>query len=89
MELANFGLSVVIPVYNKEANIAPLVEQLILVLASMTDDWGIIFVNDGSHDSTRTVLEGFARIERRIKVIEFRRDYGHTAALAAGIRWGK
>lgn len=78
-------LSVVIPVYNEEHNIAPLIERLVLVLASMTDDWEIIFVNDGSSDGTQTVLETFARIEPRIRVIQFRRNYGQTAALAAGI----
>ncbi|MCS7237297.1 MAG: glycosyltransferase family 2 protein [Thermoguttaceae bacterium] len=86
MNLANVGLSVVIPVYNEEQNIAPLTERLVLVLASMTDDWEVIFVNDGSADGTQAVLESYAQLEPRIKVIQFRRNYGQTAALAAGIQ---
>lgn len=79
------SISVVIPVYNEADNIPPLIERLVLTLASMTDQWEIIFVNDGSTDQTQSVLEAYANLEPRVKLIEFRRNYGQTAALAAGI----
>ena len=79
------SVSVVIPLYNEEENVPVLLERLVPVLGSLTDDWEIILVNDGSTDRTQTVLEQYAQEEPRIRVIELRRNYGQTAALAAGI----
>jgi glycosyltransferase involved in cell wall biosynthesis len=79
------GISAVIPLYNEEENVPLLLERLVPVLGSLTDDWEIILVNDGSTDRTQTVLEQYAVEEPRIRVIELRRNYGQTAALAAGI----
>ncbi len=79
------GISAVIPLYNEEENVPVLLERLVPVLGSLTEDWEIILVNDGSSDRTQTVLEQYAQEEPRIRVIELRRNYGQTAALAAGI----
>jgi glycosyltransferase involved in cell wall biosynthesis len=79
------GISAVIPLYNEEENVPLLLERLVPVLGSLTDDWEIILVNDGSTDRTQRVLEQYAVEEPRIRVIELRRNYGQTAALAAGI----
>ncbi len=86
METNPVSISVVIPVYNEEDNIGPLMERLILVLASLTDDWEVIFVDDGSTDKTRIAIELYAYVEPRVKLIQLRRNYGQTAALAAGIQ---
>lgn len=79
------SISAVIPLYNEEENVPPLIERLVPVLSSLTDNWEIILVNDGSTDGTQAVLEKYAQEDPRIRVIELRGNYGQTAALAAGI----
>ncbi|MCB0638033.1 MAG: glycosyltransferase family 2 protein, partial [Lewinella sp.] len=74
-------LSVVVTVYNEEENIRPLVEQLTAALPGI--DYEIIYVDDGSTDGT---LAALAEIDHpRLRVVEFRRNYGQSAALMAGI----
>lgn len=78
------SVSVLIPVYNEEANIAPLCERLIPALDALGRSFEVIFVNDGSRDRTEVELERVA-VDRRIRVINFRRNVGQTAAMMAGI----
>ncbi|MCO4763188.1 MAG: glycosyltransferase family 2 protein [Myxococcales bacterium] len=77
-------LSIVLPVFDEEESLPPLWEALRAVLAEMDKSWEVIFVNDGSTDGSDAVLDGLAATETRIKVIHFRRNFGQTAALAAG-----
>lgn len=74
-------LSVVICVYNEMENINPLVDKLRVVLKSLK--YELIFVDDGSNDETLARLSLLK--EPDMKIIEFRRNYGQSAALAAGI----
>jgi glycosyltransferase involved in cell wall biosynthesis len=74
-------LSVVVCVYNEQENIRPLVEQIDLALAGL--DYEIVYVDDGSTDNTLAELTGLNH--PRLRVVEFRRNYGQSAALAAGI----
>jgi glycosyltransferase involved in cell wall biosynthesis len=74
-------LSVIICVYNEEANIRPLVEQLFISLKGI--DYELIYVDDGSTDNTAREVMAFN--SRRIKLIRFRKNYGQSSALAAGI----
>ena len=74
-------LSVIIPVYNEENNVAILHSELINVLNSLNKKFEIIFVDDGSTDKT---LENLSRL-KKVKIIKLRRNFGQTAALLAGI----
>jgi len=77
-------LSVVVPVYNEEQNISPLLDALVPVLEALAKSFEIIIVNDGSSDRTESVLRAEAG-RHGLKVINFRRNCGQTAALMAGI----
>jgi glycosyltransferase involved in cell wall biosynthesis len=78
-------LSVIVPVYNEEQNIAPLVESLIPVLEAGGWDYEVILVNDGSSDGSAARLDEVAAQNRRIRVLHFCRNYGQSAAMMAGI----
>jgi glycosyltransferase involved in cell wall biosynthesis len=77
-------LSIVVPVYNEEDNLASLSEKLSETLASLEREYEIIFVNDGSTDASRERLDELALRDPRVKVIHLRRNAGQTAALMAG-----
>jgi len=78
-------ISVVIPVYNEEDNVRPLYDKLKKVLESLETEYEIIFVNDGSTDKTQERLEEICRNDKRVKVIEFLKNFGQTPAMVAGI----
>ncbi len=77
-------LSVVIPIYNEEENVQALYEELKEVLESIGRSWEVIFVDDGSSDRSLELLEGIARKDDHVVVVSFRRNFGQTAAMAAG-----
>ncbi len=78
-------LSILIPVYNEEENILPLVERLTQVLKKTGKVYEILFIDDGSTDGTLEVLLNVTKRNPNIKVISFSRNFGQTAALSAGI----
>src|SRR6267142_598944 len=80
-------LSITIPVYNEEQNIEPLYEGLVRELEPLGKPFEIILVNDGSSDGSERVLEALGRRDPRVKVVHFRRNFGQTAAMMAGIRY--
>src|SRR5947207_12024703 len=73
------------PVYNEEESIPPLVEALVAELDGLYDSYEIIAVNDGSRDASQQALEAAAEHYPQLKIIQFRRNAGQTAALMAGI----
>jgi len=77
-------ISIVIPVYNEEGNVDPVYQRIQPVLAGLPQGGEIIFVNDGSSDGTEAALERIATADPNVKVINFRRNHGQTAALVAG-----
>ena len=79
-------ISIVIPVYNEEENIKPLVSELQEVLKGVKKSSEIIFVDDGSRDSSFQILKAAAAQDRQMRVIRFRRNAGQTAAFEAGFR---
>lgn len=83
----HFFLSVVIPVYNEESNIDPLLKKLLPVVSKY--DYEIIFVSDGSTDNTEKTVKEFAKKNNRIKLIAFTRNFGHQMALSAGYEASK
>jgi dolichol-phosphate mannosyltransferase len=78
-------LSIVVPVFNEEDNITPLVDALMSVLQRMGRDFEIIFVDDGSIDRSSERLANAAAEHPEIKIIQLRYNAGQTAALMAGI----
>jgi glycosyltransferase involved in cell wall biosynthesis len=78
-------VSVVIPICNELENISPLYQQLSAVLGSLSRPWEIVFVDDGSTDGSTDRLRQLAAADERVKVVSFRRNFGQTAALQAGI----
>ncbi len=78
-------LSILIPTYNEQDNIEPLYEQLTGVLEPLSESHEIIFINDGSIDATEDRLNALAKRDKHVKVIHFRRNFGQTSAMMAGI----
>jgi glycosyltransferase involved in cell wall biosynthesis len=78
-------VSVVIPLYNEEPNVAPLLGELLSALRALGRRFEVICVDDGSSDGTFAALARAAREEPGLRVIRFRRNFGQTAAMSAGI----
>lgn len=76
-------LSVVIPVYNEQENVEPMVLALKEFLTGITHE--VIFVDDGSSDATPDKINDLSKKDKHIKLVQFQRNYGQTAAMAAGI----
>src|SRR5262245_29301974 len=78
-------ISIITPIFNEEDNIEPLFEQLLTVLKSLPNEFEIIAVNDGSTDQSLQRLSTVAAQRPEVKVVNFRRNFGQTAAIMAGI----
>ena len=78
------GLSIVIPIHNEEPSILPLYDRLTAVLERLRKPYEIIFIDDASTDRSFDLLANLVETDPRLKVIRLRRNFGQTAALAAG-----
>ena len=78
-------LSVVIPLFNEEPNVAPLLAELFAALRGLGRTYEVICVDDGSRDGTFAQLERIAKTEPCLRAIRFRLNFGQTAAMSAGI----
>ncbi|WKZ46673.1 MAG: glycosyltransferase family 2 protein [Anaerolineales bacterium] len=80
------NLSLVIPVYNEEASLPLLYEAIEKALKPVKQKWEVIFVDDGSRDNSVSVLRSLAEANPdHVRVLVFRRNFGQTAAISAGI----
>ncbi|MCJ7664399.1 MAG: glycosyltransferase family 2 protein [Desulfobacterales bacterium] len=79
-------LSIVIPIYNEQDSIKPLIAELREVLNGLNKSYEIIFVDDGSRDRSFEILKAAAAHDPQVRVIRFRRNAGQTAAFDAGFR---
>jgi len=80
-------ISVVIPVYNEEDNIAALHQRVSEGVGACDDDYEVIVVDDGSHDATAELLHEIHARDPRWKVLCFSRNFGHQTAVSAGIHY--
>jgi dolichol-phosphate mannosyltransferase len=78
-------ISILVPLYNEEQNVDPLCTKLLALASTLHERVEIILVDDGSRDGTPEALDRWAQKDPRIKVVRFRRNFGQTAAMMAGI----
>lgn len=78
-------LSVIIPIYNEEANIRILFERLKNVVNELAISNELIFVNDGSHDRSFDLIKQISKEDVSVKYINFARNFGHQVAVTAGL----
>jgi len=79
-------LSIVVPVFNEEKNLPFLYEAILEAMKGYSKSWEIVFVDDGSSDTSLQVLETLAdKNPQHVRVVALRRNFGQTAAIAAGI----
>jgi glycosyltransferase involved in cell wall biosynthesis len=84
------NLSLVIPVYNEEQNIVLLFEAICRAMAPAHKSWEVIFVDDGSTDRSLSILRQLVEDDpEHVRVVVFRRNFGQTAAITAGIDHSK
>ncbi len=85
----NFLLSVVVPMYFEEEVVDECYKKLTSVLEDNQYDYEIVFVNDGSTDKTPELLKALADRDKRVKVVDFSRNFGHQTAVTCGIDMSK
>ena len=78
-------LSVIVPFYNEEESIAAMHAAIVEAVEPLGVPFEMVFVDDGSRDRTIEVATAIARGDERVRVVKFRRNYGQTPAMAAGI----
>lgn len=82
-------ISIVVSVYNEELSLKAFYSETKQVLENCTWDYEMIFVNDGSQDGSFAILQEFSQTDDRVKVIDFSRNFGHEAAMIAGIDYAQ
>jgi len=84
------NLSLVIPVYNEHENLPLLFDAIYETMNTINQSWEMILVDDGSHDQSLAVLKEYAEKDpQHARVISFRRNFGQTAAIAAGLDYAQ
>ena len=76
--------SVVVPCFNEEETVGAFYDAVVPVMEQTKEKYELIFVNDGSRDKTEEILKAIAEKDKRVKVINFSRNFGQQAALLAG-----
>lgn len=85
----NIQLSIVVPVYNEELIIEELVRRMVAAAESITPDYEIIFVNDGSKDSSLQKLKVACQAQPKLHYLNFSRNFGHQIAITAGMDYSR
>src|SRR5918993_3731451 len=78
-------ISIVVPAYNEEQGIELLYQRLTSAATTWGDDFELIAVDDGSRDATFAILSRMAARDPRLKILSFTRNFGHQAAVTAGL----
>src|SRR5688572_10570168 len=84
MSVAGPAISVVVPVFNEQDNIAPLHREIVPVLESLSRPFEIVLVDDGSTDASPARLRDLRASDPRVRVVTLVRNAGQTAAMSAG-----
>lgn len=79
-------ISIVIPIYNEEENLNLLRDRIFKASESWGDSFELILVDDGSFDNSLTIMTDFAKGDEQIKVVKLSRNFGHQAAISAGMK---
>lgn len=79
-------LSIVLPIHNEADNVSKLYSRLVRVIRKITSSYEIIFVNDGSTDNSLNLIKTLRKKDKKVKIINFSRNFGHMAAITAGLR---
>lgn len=82
-------VSIVVPVYNEEENIAIFYNAVTKVMTGLPYEYELIYVDDGSTDSSVVVLREIAKLDTRVKVVLLARNFGHQTALTCGLDYAK
>ena len=82
-------LSIVVPVFNEEENVEPVIREIHSVVSSLEKSYEIIVVDDGSRDQTFTLLSRLHESQPTLHIIRLKRNFGQTAALAAGLAYAQ
>lgn len=83
-------LSLIVPVYNEEENLPLLFQAIHKTFSALKYKWQVIFIDDGSRDQSPNILRDFVRRDpQHVQAIIFRRNFGQTAAITAGIDYSK
>jgi glycosyltransferase involved in cell wall biosynthesis len=82
-------ISIVIPLYNEEENVRELHSRLKPVLEAIGDEYEIIFIDDGSTDNTLPLLQDIQASDNTVTILSLRRNFGQTAAFAAGFDYSR
>ncbi len=79
-------VSVVVPIYNEEELVVRFHEAVASALTGVADDWEVVYVNDGSTDSSLELLRGLQAVDSHVVVVELSRNWGHMGAITAGLQ---
>lgn len=85
--MTNFLLSIIVPVFNEQHNITPLLDRLLPIVEKY--NYEIVFVSDGSTDKTTEEIKKHSHKNDRIKYVNFYRNFGHQMALTCGYKYSK
>jgi glycosyltransferase involved in cell wall biosynthesis len=85
MSPASLRLSVIVPFYNEAENIGRMHEAIVRAVEPLDVPFEMVFVDDGSKDKTLEIAAALAKVDGRVRVVKFRRNFGQTPAMAAGI----
>jgi len=81
--------SLVIPIYNEEKLVDELLERIVKSIESFTDDYEVIVVDDGSTDSSLSLILSHRDKNKKIKLLSLSKNFGHQAAFTAGLEYAK
>jgi glycosyltransferase involved in cell wall biosynthesis len=84
-----YSYSVVVPFHNEEENLREIYRRLTIVMEEIGADYELVFVDDGSSDRTQAILREISALDPRVTGVRLRRNFGQTAALAAGFDYAQ
>ena len=83
------NISVIIPIFNEESSIEPLYREIVNSLSNISDRYEIIFIDDGSTDSSLTNINNLITIDNKVVLVQLNRNYGKSDALQEGFNIAK